>query len=278
MRTLSCQFILLAVLISICVINGAVNDKCHEKCDCEDLNVVCKLGKVPSESFGDFFDPSVTKMHIDNSDAETSLNDKTKLEPLTSQILTYEDLTNLTLKDCYIETIDDDAFKDIVALKYLNLDENKITTLTSRSFFGLRHLQSLSMKSNKLSTIPGGAFEPLISVVTLILSNNLIDTIQSGAFPKQALIEYLDIGGNPNIRTIPPAVDALITLDKLIARDCKINELRDNWLQKFPGLIEVDLTNNLIVELKQSHFGGLTELRKVSYFKSGAYVFWMRPP
>ena len=173
-------------------------------------------------------------------------------------------MTDLTLKGCYIETIQDEAFRDIVGLKHLNLEDNMIEALAAKTFSGLRRLQTLTLNNNKLTTVPSGAFEPLISLVALFLHGNLIDTIQAGAFPKPALIENLDIGGNPNIRTIPPAVDALNNLDRLIARDCKISELRDKWITKFPGIIEVDLTNNLIPELRQSHFSQLDKLKKVS--------------
>ena len=260
--------IFVAITISISLSGAAINDRCHENCDCEDLSVTCKIGKLPignkEKGFGTYFDPDVTKMHIDNSESETSLNDKTRLEPLSSDMLTYEDLTNLTLKGCFIETITDEAFKDIVALKHLNLERNMITTLSAKTFFGLRQLQTLSLNFNKLATIPGGAFEPLISVVKLGLHGNLIDTIQAGAFPKNPLMESLDIGGNENMRTIPPSVDALGNLDHLIARDCKINELRENWKDKFPGIIKIDLTNNLIPELKAAHFNELPELKEVS--------------
>ena len=272
MRPLRPTAIFVAMAFSISMARAAINDQCHEHCDCEDLSVTCKIGKLPigtkEEGFGTYFDPDVTKMHIDNSESETSLNDKTRLEPLSSDMLTYEDLTNLTLKGCFIETIMDDAFQYIVALKHLNLEGNMITTLSAKTFFGLRQLQTLSLNYNKLATIPGGAFEPLISVVKLCLHGNLIDTIQPGAFPKNPLIESLDIGGNENMRTIPASVDALKNLDYLIARNCKISELRENWKDKFPGIVKIDLTNNLIPELKPEHFSDLPELKQVSLRRS----------
>ena len=260
-------FIAISVLASITYTDGAVNDKCHENCECDDLSVSCIRGKVPlgtkEDGFGTFFDGALTQMHIDNSESETSRADKTRLEPLTQDALPYENVKDLTLNGVYIETIADNAFELLVGLTHLNLDNNMIVTLSAKSFFGLRQLQTLSINNNKLNTIPGGAFEPLVSIVNLHLQGNLIDTIQAGAFPKKPLIETLDISKNPEMRTIPTAVDALTGLDKLVARDCKINELRDNWKAKFPGIIEVDLTNNLIPEIKKSHFEGLDQLRKV---------------
>ena len=258
-----------AIFVSISLINARVNDKCHENCDCDDLEVSCRMGKLPlatrDSTFGGYFDPDLTKMYIDNSDSETtSLNDKTRLEPLTQAMLTYEDLVNLTLKGCFIKTIRDDAFSDLVALKYLNLEDNLMETLTSKTFSGLRGLRTLSLKNNRLDQVPSGSLEPLISVVTLNLHGNRFATIQAGAFPKDALIENLDIGGNPNMKEIPPAVDSLKGLDKLYARDCRIGSLRDKWQDKFSGIIEVDLTNNAIPEITNSHFVGLRELKKVS--------------
>ena len=146
----------------------------------------------------------------------------------------------------------------------LNLEDNLIETLTAKTFFGLRRLRTLSLKNNMLDQVPGGSLEPLISVVTLNLHGNRFATIQAGAFPKDALVENLDIGGNPNMDKIPPAVDSLKRLDKLYARDCRISSLRDKWIEKFPGIIEVDLTNNAIPEITKKHFEGLGELKKVS--------------
>lgn len=259
------SIVVVMILASIISTHGQATDDCHENCECSVTNVVCVRGKVPAEGFGSFFDVKrVTEMHINNSEAETSLTDKTRLDPLTQTILTYENLLILSLKGVYIKTINDDAFGLLSSLTHLYLDDNLIDTLTSKTFSGLRQLQTLSLNNNKLKTVPGGSFESLISIVNLHLSDNEIDTIQAGAFPKNPLIEYLDISRNRDLRTIPTSVDSLAKLDRLIARDCKINELRENWAAKFSGLIEVDLTNNLIPELKQTHFTGLAELKKVS--------------
>ena len=116
-----------------------------------------------------------------------------------------------------------------------------------------------------MTLVPSGAFEPLIGVVKLHLHGNSISDIQTGAFPKDPLIESLDIGGNSNLRKIPPAVDALQNLTQLLARNCNIAELRIDWSTKFPGIVEIDLTNNLIPELKKEHFSGLSKLKKVSW-------------
>ena len=259
-----------AISVTLSLINATANDKCRQHCNCEDLEVSCREGKLPRglglgvSSFGKYFDPDLTKMHIDNSESLTSvLSEKTRLDPLTHAMLTYEDLVNLTLKGCFINTVRDDAFSDLVALKYLNLEDNFIETLSSKTFSGLRGLRTLSLKNNRLDQIPSGSLEPLISVVTLNLHGNRFATIQAGAFPEDALIESLDIGGNPNMEKIPNAVDSLWRLDKLYARDCRINALRDRWHDKFPGIVEVDLTNNAIPEITEKHFNGLMDLRRL---------------
>ena len=256
---------LISIIASIPFISAV--DDCHKNCDCNGLTVSCVRGKVPlgtkEKGFGTYFAAAVTKMHIDNSDSETSLEDKTRLDPLTSDALTYENVIELTLKGVYIEVIADNAFQFLVGLTHLYLDDNNIETLSAKTFSGLRQLQTLSLNNNKLNTVPGGSFEPLVSIVNLHLQGNRIDGIQAGAFPKNPLIEVLDISKNPELRAIPQAVDSLSALDKLIARDCKINELRDNLKAKFPGIIEIDLTNNLIPEIRPSHFSELHELKKV---------------
>ena len=144
----------------------------------------------------------------------------------------------------------------------LHLQERGLSALQAGDFRDLHALRALDLNRNFLETVPDGLFEDLRAVEEIYLSGNLLNELPDGTFDGQtANLSVLDLSAN-GLETLPEGV--LRNLAGLVSLS-----LAGNGLAHLPGglfddlveLDELDLSANSIDELPDGLFDGNLELR-----------------
>ena len=147
----------------------------------------------------------------------------------------------------------------------LYLQGRGLSALQAGDFRDLHALRALDLNRNFLETVPDGLFDDLRAVEELYLSGNFIDELPDGTFAGQTgNLSVLDLSAN-GLETLPDGV--LGNLDALVSLSLAGNGLSDLPAGLFDGLarLEVlDLSANSIDDLPEEVFGGLGDLQSLS--------------
>ena len=147
----------------------------------------------------------------------------------------------------------------------LYLQGRGLSALQAGDFRDLHALRALDLNRNFLETVPEGLFEDLRAVDELYLSGNFIDELPDGTFAGQtANLSVLDLSAN-GLETLPEGV--LRNLAGLVSLSLSGNGLSDLPAGLFDDLVELeelDLSANSIDELPDGVFGGLGNLQRLS--------------
>ena len=112
-------------------------------------------------------------------------------------------LQKISMKDCKIQKIDENAFSKLKILADINLDGNNISKLPPKLFDGNERLQSIVLSNNKISTLVANQFPPLRALKKIDLSNTELRTVNARSFTNLGnSIETINLNGNKlqNIR------------------------------------------------------------------------------
>ena len=91
-------------------------------------------------------------------------------------------LQKISLKDCGIQRIDENAFSGLKILTEINLENNNITKLPVKLFDGNERLQKIILSKNHISSLSAIQFPPLRQLREIDLSASGIKTISAKAF------------------------------------------------------------------------------------------------
>ncbi len=147
----------------------------------------------------------------------------------------------------------------------LHLQGRGLSALQAGDFRDLHALRALDLNRNFLETVPEGLFEDLRAVEEVYLSGNLLSELPEGTFDGQtANLSVLDLSAN-GLETLPEGV--LRNLAGLVSLSLSGNGLSDLPAGLFDDLVELeelDLSANSIDELPDGVFGGLGNLQRLS--------------
>ncbi|KAJ8674825.1 hypothetical protein QAD02_010611, partial [Eretmocerus hayati] len=190
-----------------------------------------------------------------------------------------KNLTHLNISHNKLRRIDSDWFSNLVKLTELDISSNGIVLippdtlqpLTSLSVFKLaenplinddlslllgtgRRLEVVDASATGLSRIPTTLTR---SVRSLVLAGNQLTSVSSGDFDSYPLLRLLDLSHNTLILIEEDALGRLENLEQLF--------LSSNILHEIPtslpnGLRHLDLSQNVILEVKLNDLQGLGEL------------------
>uniref|UniRef100_A0A8C5GLV7 Toll-like receptor 13 n=1 Tax=Gouania willdenowi TaxID=441366 RepID=A0A8C5GLV7_GOUWI len=73
-----------------------------------------------------------------------------------------------------ISAVEDEAFADMVELRFLSMNDNKLTNLTEKMFQGLSKLEELYLSDNEISFLTPRAFQSLPRLRSVGLTNNYL--------------------------------------------------------------------------------------------------------
>ena len=109
-------------------------------------------------------------------------------------------LTSLNLGNNYLEGQNNACnlvWRNLLNLKYLFLDGNRINALTNNCFIHLVSLQTLDLSGNNISDLVSDAFRGLDRLTSLVLTHNNIQQLRNDTFPRDFYnLMYLYIDQN----------------------------------------------------------------------------------
>ena len=88
----------------------------------------------------------------------------------------------ISLRNCGIEYVDDNAFRDLKIMTSLDLSENNITKIFPKTFDGNDNLKTVRLSHNQIAALDYYQFPPLSSLKSVDLSHCRIASVDKTAF------------------------------------------------------------------------------------------------
>ncbi|EDV40088.1 uncharacterized protein Dana_GF24129 [Drosophila ananassae] len=170
------------------------------------------------------------------------------------------DLRVLSLAQNQLRQLEDTSFIGIQRLELLHLQDNQLGEADERTLLPLAELRNLNLQSNKLEAITDNFFSNNSRLEQLDLSRNLIRSISPIAFDSQRSLEYLDLSGNA-LLDISVGLGNLHNLRDIDLSYNQISRIQSDVIGGWRNVVEIRLSNNLIVELQKGTFRNLPKLQ-----------------
>ena len=170
-------------------------------------------------------------------------------------------LRALDLNRNFLETVPDGLFEDLRAVEEIDLSGNLLSELPDGLFDGqTANLSLLDLSANGLETLPEGMLRDLDALVSLSLSGNGISDLPAGLFDDLASLEVLDLSAN-SINDLPEGVfGGLGDLRSLFLAGNDLKSLPEDVFADLGSLGELDLSGNKLKNLPVGVFEGLSGL------------------
>ncbi|XP_046683240.1 chaoptin isoform X2 [Homalodisca vitripennis] len=204
--------------------------------------------------------PLLTLQSLDLSYNGISLPPKDALSSLPS-------LQHLNMEDNEIEILEKQSFGTLPIMSELNLARNQILTLKDDAFLGLKQLIILNLSGNNVSVISNSAFRDLVALRTLDLSHNQIESLDNktnSIFEDLLSLENLNLSDNKisflTRKSFPSSQWVPYRLKHL---DLSFNVMPVLTYELTFGtrkLISLNISHNMITEIRKSVLGNLTSL------------------
>ena len=170
-------------------------------------------------------------------------------------------LRALDLNRNFLETVPEGLFEDLRAVEEVYLSGNLLSELPDGTFDGqTANLSVLDLSANGLETLPEGVLRNLAGLVSLSLSGNGLSDLPAGLFDDLVELEELDLSAN-SIDELPDGVfDGNLELRDLDLSINEISELPEGVFADLGNLAELDLSGNELKDLPVGVFEGLSGL------------------
>ncbi len=170
-------------------------------------------------------------------------------------------LRALDLNRNFLETVPEGLFEDLRAVEEVYLSGNLLSELPEGTFDGqTANLSVLDLSANGLETLPEGVLRNLAGLVSLSLSGNGLSDLPAGLFDDLVELEELDLSAN-SIDELPDGLfDGNLELRDLDLSINEISELPEGVFADLGNLAELDLSGNELKDLPGGVFEGLSGL------------------
>ncbi|XP_055516101.1 leucine-rich repeat-containing protein 53-like [Leucoraja erinacea] len=105
-------------------------------------------------------------------------------------------VTNLTIVDSDVTSIEQGAFNSFLSVAVLILDNNKLSTISASWFTSPARLVKLSLVRNRICTIDVTTLSNFTNLAELDLSQNMIRTIADHSFRNNLKLSFLNLANN----------------------------------------------------------------------------------
>ncbi|XP_040567289.1 uncharacterized protein [Lepeophtheirus salmonis] len=149
-------------------------------------------------------------------------------------------LQRISLNNCGIQEVNENAFRDLKILGELDISHNNISKIYPKTFDGNDHLKILKLSRNPLRTLMAYQFPPMHRLKYLDLSKCQITTIDRRAFKNLETGAVESISLNDNLLRVMPK-EVFLPLTRLATLtlynnpwscDCNLKSFRDYIMDK----------------------------------------------
>jgi len=164
-----------------------------------------------------------------------------RLEKDVFKIAGLVNLQKISLTNCGIEKVHENAFRNLRILTDIDLSSNNISKIAGNTFQGNDKLRTLILRGNSITSLPPAVFPQLRSLKNIDLSNNKISEISIKAFNniiRSPTVEGIDLSSNRLTTMEEGSIIGLYTLKSLQLHDnpwlcdCKLKAFRDYVVHK----------------------------------------------
>ena len=156
-------------------------------------------------------------------------------------------------------------FRDLHALRALDLNRNFLETVPDGLFEDLRTVEEIYLSGNLLNELPDGTFDGQTAYLSVLdLSANGLETLPEGVLRNLAGLVSLSLAGNGLAHLPGGLFDDLVELDELDLSANSIDELPDGVFDGNLELRDLDLSINEISDLPEGVFADLGDLQSLS--------------
>jgi hypothetical protein len=166
-------------------------------------------------------------------------------------------LQSIILKSCGIKMIKNE-FKHLQTLVELNLYSNQIESLDETTFIGTDQLSILNLSKNKIKTLPRNLFKDMINLNEINFSGNNISNLDMNVFNHLTSLTNFNVSNN-NIKAFQ-SFEKLISLVTINLSWNLIEEIKQDSFKNLVNLINIDLNGNKISKIDRNAFSGLNRL------------------
>jgi len=146
------------------------------------------------------------------------------------------------------------SFKDLIKLKRVHLDYNKIRSISTMTFSSNPNLQMISMQDNQISLIAKNSFEGLDQLVILYLGNNSLESIEERTFYGMKNLQQLSLRNNSLVKIENGSFSSLPMLNVLDLSYNKIRTIQPGSFSPLKNLFWLDLSNNNFTTFEKGAF------------------------
>ena len=158
-----------------------------------------------------------------------------------------------------LSSVPEQAFKDLVNLRRLDLSHNDLTAVPA-AIRALPALQDLDLRFNDIEVVAGDGFRNLLKLRDLNIGRNAIKILPNGVFSDLRNLRYLRLYGN-QLRDVRKEV--LQGPSDLLQVDLRFNPLGaipEDVFSNIPNVLQVYLDGTQLRTLPPRVFAGLTKL------------------
>ncbi|XP_054014167.1 uncharacterized protein LOC128895522 [Hylaeus anthracinus] len=146
--------------------------------------------------------------------------------------------------NCGLDYLENDTFKAMPAITWLNLSRNRLTGLPAGLLKGLSSLRVLDLSDNIINTLGNNMFVGATNLVKLSLAGNPLVTLQVSPFLSAPGLTKLDVSRCELERVWSEARIPLTSLRTLSVRENYLQRITVEELKATPKLVDLDLSHN----------------------------------
>ena len=187
---------------------------------------------------------------------------ETRLRTWTGSQRSGPDVTpGLHLQGRGLSTLQAGDFRDLHALRALDLNRNFLETVPEGLFEDLRAVEEIDLSGNFIDELPDGTFAGQTANLSVLdLSANRLERLSDGVLGNLDALVSLSLAGN-GLSGLPAGLfDDLASLEVLDLSANSINELPEDVFADLGSLAELDLSGNKLKDLPVGLFEGLSGL------------------
>lgn len=152
------------------------------------------------------------------------------------------------------------------SVEILNLSGNDIAIVERESFKNLKAIINLSLSRNTIAQIDIFAFIDLEKISVLDLSDNRLEQISfdNGMLESNEKLTFLDLSKNNFMTTFDSPFLISNSLEILALRNSKISHIFDSFFSELQNLMNLDLSENLLITLSVAAVKPLRKLHVIN--------------